>query len=501
MEILAKKGDILSAEADLIVVGMYENEDLQNDFLTRLDVQIQGKLKRAIKTQQFEAKVGQNIVFAALDRAHADFILIIGAGKESELSANVIREIGGVAIRAAKRLGSETIALEFFGEDQELFQAKSSAQALSEAMLMADYQFLTYKKDKQKSSITYVTLIAEDGRDARQAEKGIEDAYRIVEGVSLARDLVNSPAKDITPHALSLKAEEIARNSHGRIKVKIFNREQCERKKMGAYLAVAQGTQDEPQFIHLTYTPEGKPKKRIAIIGKGVTFDSGGLSLKPASSMETMKCDMAGAASVLGCFMILAGMDLDVEVHGIIPATENLPSDRAIKPGDIVRASNGKTIEILNTDAEGRLTLADALVYAGKLEPDYIVDLATLTGACVVALGEEIGATMSNNPQFGTKVLGAAALAGEKMWELPLEARYRILIESEVADLRNVATSRYGGSLTAGLFLQEFVPENTPWVHMDIAGPAFAERPLASYIGKGGTGFGVRTLIQLIQTI
>ena len=214
--------------------------------------------------------------------------------------------------------------------------------------------------------------------------------------------------------------------------------------------------------------------------------------------MMTMNCDMARAAAVLGFFSALAQLRPRVEVHGIVAATENMPSGKAIRPGDVVKASNGKTIEILNTDAEGRLTLADALTYAKKLEPTALVDLATLTGACVVALGEEITGLMSNNDNLAGSILGAAHRAGEKMWRMPLEKRYRSLVESDIADLRNIATTRYGGSLTAGLFLEEFV-DGLPWAHLDIAGPAFAEKPMASYIGKGGTGHGVRTLVELVE--
>jgi len=300
---------------------------------------------------------------------------------------------------------------------------------------------------------------------------------------------------------LAQVAENIAKMAGSSVRVRVYNREQCEKKKMGAFLAVAQGSDAEPRFIHLTYKPEGRAKKVIALVGKGVTFDSGGLSLKPGPYMETMKCDMAGAAAVLGTFATLARLKPKVEVHGIIPATENMVNGIAMRPGDVIKASNGKTIEVLNTDAEGRLILADGLHYASKLNPDYMIDLATLTGACVVALGEEVGAVMSNDDAFRGMVIDRAGTAGEKMWPIPLEPRYNALLESPIADLRNISTSRYGGSITAGLFLQNFVGEGIPWVHLDIAGPAFAERPLSSYIGKGGSGFGVRTLVELLRSV
>ncbi|MCH8049715.1 leucyl aminopeptidase [Patescibacteria group bacterium] len=501
MEIFVKKGDILASEADLLVVGAYEGGDWDNDFMSRLNTLLGGKFKKLAQAQDFTGRVGQSLLFPAPDKMSVEYVFVVGLGKAGHSLKNTAREAAGNVVQTAKKLGLATVALEMFGEDDEVhFHARSFAQAISEALLLADYTFETYKKKSKKSSLKEVTIVAENGRDANTAEKGVKEAISTIKGVILARDLVNTPAKDMTPTRLAEAAQDIAKSSRGAVRVRVYDREQCEKKNMGSYLAVAQGSEEEPKFIHLIYKPK-KVKKKIALVGKGITFDSGGLSLKAASHMETMKCDMAGAAAILGVFASLSALRPQLEIHGIIAATENLPSGRAIKPGDVVRASNGKSIEILNTDAEGRLTLADALHYAAKQKPDYIIDLATLTGACMVALGEEIAGVMSNNPKFANQVLNASAEAGEKMWELPLEKRYRKLLESDVADLRNIATTSYGGSLTAGLFLQEFVPEGTPWVHIDIAGPAFAERPIASYLGKGGTGFGVRTLVNLLGSL
>lgn len=500
MEILVNKGDILATSADLLVIGAYEGSDWDNAFMARVDDMLGGKFKKLAKAQDFKGGVGQSILFPAPDALDVEYVLVVGLGKEGENLINAAREAAGIAVHNVKRLGLNTLSIELFGEDDEVhFNAKEYGQAVAEALVMADYQFGAYKKKHKPSSLKTVQIVTENGRDANKARKGVERGIEISHGVELARNLVNTPAIDMTPTKLAEAAEEIANTSKG-VRVKIYDREWCQKKNMNSYLAVAQGSEEEPKFIHLVYKPE-KAKKKIALVGKGVTFDSGGLSLKPSAYMETMKCDMGGAAAVLGAFRALAALQPKVEVHGIIAATENLPSGRAIKPGDVVRASNGKTIEILNTDAEGRLTLADALHYAGKQKVDYVIDLATLTGACVVGLGEEIAALMGNDPKFSNDVLDAAAAAGEKMWEMPLEARYRKLLESQIADLRNIATSSYGGSLTAGLFLQEFVPENTKWAHLDIAGPAYAERPLSSYLGKGGSGFGVRTLLNAVESL
>jgi leucyl aminopeptidase len=270
------------------------------------------------------------------------------------------------------------------------------------------------------------------------------------------------------------------------------------RQGMNCILAVSQGSSQKPALIVLEYRgAKGKPP--IALVGKGVTFDSGGLSLKPADAMVTMKCDMAGAASVLGVFSVIEQIAPKVEVHGIFAPIENMISGKAIRPGDILQSLNKKTVEVLNTDAEGRLTVMDMLTYALKLKPQAIIDLATLTGACVVALGEEITGVMSNDARLAQAVLTSASEAGEKMWELPLEKSYQKLLKSNTADIQNIG-GKWGGALTAGLFLQEFVDPKTPWAHLDIAGPAFAERDINAYTKKGGTGHGVRTLLRYLQS-
>jgi leucyl aminopeptidase len=275
--------------------------------------------------------------------------------------------------------------------------------------------------------------------------------------------------------------------------VRIYDRAACERMGMGAFLGVNKGSQEPPRFIHLAYRPKGRARRRIALVGKGITFDSGGLDLKPPEAMERMKDDMSGAAAVRGVMKVLPRLAPPVEVHGLIAATDNMPSGSATKPGDILRAMNGKTIEVNNTDAEGRLTLADALVYAiTEVKPDEIVDIATLTGACSIALGSLCGGAMTNRPALQARVIRAAEAAGERLWPLPLIEEYREGLRSEVADLKNTGPSP-GGAITAGLFPKEFVGD-TPCVHRDIAGAAFTDKDLP-YAPKGGVGFGTRTLL------
>ncbi|MDZ4295765.1 MAG: leucyl aminopeptidase [Patescibacteria group bacterium] len=336
-----------------------------------------------------------------------------------------------------------------------------------------------------------------DKRKIPAAERGVEEARLQSEAVCLVRDLVNEPASRMTPTRLLDEAKRIAELPG--VTLEYLDRDQAAARGMEAFLGVARGSEEAPYFIHLSYRPRAQGlKKRLVLVGKGITFDSGGLSLKPSEHMEDMKIDMAGAAVVLGVFQLLPKLKVHLEVHGLIPATENMPSGKAQKPGDIVRTISGKTIEVLNTDAEGRLALADAFGYALELKPDAIVDLATLTGACMVALGEEVAGLFSTDRRLARKLLEAAAAAGERVWELPLAKEYEELVKSEVADYKNITKSRYGGAITAAIFLKQFTAE-VPWAHLDIAGPAWQERGDNPVVPKGATGFGVRTMVEFLK--
>lgn len=500
MNVEITQGNILKMSADLLIVGLYEDHDT-DPFINEINEALHGRLKKQKKVQNFTGKVGEHMLFSAPENFDAEFLLVLGLGKldKDPMEQETLLSIGGRVTAMAKQLGTSTIAMECLGEDHEAFQAKHAARGIITGALLNDYAFRVYKQEEKQFAVKKLTLVCEDSKDAQQAKKVLPQLTHVIDGVNVARDLVNTPAKDMTPTRLAEAAREIAKND-ARITVKVLSEAECKKRGMHAYLAVSQGSDEPGKFIHLTYKPKKKANKRIALVGKGVTFDSGGLSLKPGNYMETMKCDMAGSAAVIGTFAALKNLDIACEVHGVIAATENMPSGKAIRPGDVVKASNGKTIEILNTDAEGRLTLADALVYAQEQKPDVIVDLATLTGACVVALGEEIAAVMANNSQVEQDLLIAAKTGGESLWAMPLPKRYAGLLKSPIADMRNISTSRYGGSLTAGLFLQNFIEEGQKWAHMDIAGPAFAERPIGGYLTVGGTGYGVRTLVEFIQS-
>ncbi len=320
-----------------------------------------------------------------------------------------------------------------------------------------------------------------------------------------SRDLVNTPPTDMNPLELTRQARKLSSGSKGRVKIKLFNRKALERLKAFSLLGVAKGSSIEPFLLHLQYQPKkrNKQSKKVILIGKGITFDSGGLSIKSGKGMEEMKCDMAGAACVLGVLKALTLLPIDQlpehEIHVLVPTAENMINGDSLKPGDVISAINGKTIEVLNTDAEGRLILADALSYAERIKGDMIIDLATLTGACVVALGGEYAGLFSNDEELTETLKVAGLAAGEKSWELPLAAEYRGQMDSEVADLKNIGNGGPGAILGA-LFLKEFVPADTPWAHLDIAGPAFGGRS-NEYIRRGATGYGVLTLLRMLESL
>jgi len=497
MEINVRKGDLTGEECDVLIVGEFQAEK-KPEFTAQaesLNEETEGLLKDAALEEGFKGKKGEMFFVRTEGLIYAKRVLLVGLGKEEEFDYEVVCQITASSFNAVKKLKIKTVASALLGEDFEGLNSRDLAKAMTEGVELSRYQFSLYKKET-KISIQNFDLILSNGRGASSARKGVEEGLLSSSGANFARDLVNTPASDMIPKDMVLAAESIAKGKSN-IKLRVFNQDRLEKMKAGGILGVAKGSQHEPYLVHLTYTPTAPTKKSIAFVGKGVTFDSGGLSLKPAQYMTDMKCDMAGAASVLGLFSVIADLAPKTVVHGVFAAVENMPSGTAICPGDVIQMMNKKTVEVLNTDAEGRLILADSLVYTQKQKPDLIIDLATLTGACVVALGEEYTGVMSNNPELSNKILVAAAASGEKMWELPLEKNYKKLIKSNIADIKNIG-GKYGGTLTAGLFLEEFI-KDVPWAHLDIAGPAFAETNVNAYNCKGATGHGVRTLIEFLR--
>lgn len=473
---------------DGLAIGFFESEIVLTEELTQLNKKLAGTLQELITETEFEGKAQSIAVARVGGGSDLRKILIVGLGKASDFTAQGLRLAGAAIARLATKEKIKTlgISLPTVQENPDL-----SAQVLTEGIVLALHKDNRFKSEIEEkgNTLTHIDLLGLPGQGA-----AIAKAETITSGVILARELVNSPANTVTAVTLAETAQEIAQD-YG-LELTILEKADCEKLRMGSFLGVAQASDLPPKFIHLTYKPTVTPKRKVAIIGKSLTFDSGGLNIKGSGSgIETMKMDMGGGAATLGAAKAIAQLKPDVEVHFICAATENMISGNAMHPGDILTASNGKTIEVNNTDAEGRLTLADALVYAEKLEVDAIVDLATLTGACIVALGDRIAGLWSTDDALAEQIKTAAADAGEKFWQLPLEEPYFEGLKSPIADMKNTGP-RAGGAITAALFLKQFI-QNTPWVHLDIAGPAWGEKD-NGLDNVGGTGFPVRTLVNWV---
>jgi leucyl aminopeptidase len=493
MELALETRSPSEARADVLVLGQYGDGARPAPEVAALDRKLGGLLSRVLKSEKFEGKPGQISYFHTAGAVPAERVLVVGLGPLKRgaraRDAEPMRRATASAVRRARDLGAATIAV--FMPSAAL-PARERAQAVVEGALLGTYRFDKYLKEKNGKVVRALTVLEPDRRRAATARDGVRLGRIAAEATCFARDLVNEPANVVTPTFLARRAAEIAEESG--LTIRVLDRAECAKMGMGAYVGVAQGSEEPPKFIHLTYTPKGRARRRVVVIGKGITFDSGGLDLKTADGMLRMKDDMSGAAAVLGIFQALPRLKPPVEVHGLIAATENMPSGTAQRPGDIVRAMNGLTIEIGNTDAEGRLTLADALAYAVEhIKPDEMIDIATLTGAVVIALGQGVSGMMASHDRLASRVLAAADGAGERMWRLPLHDEYKDGLKSEVADLNNISSQRGAGAIVAGLFMREFTA-GVPWAHLDIAGTAFTERELP--LGpKGATGVGVRTLL------
>ena len=458
---------VASALCEVLVINKFEGERTSQEIAN----------KYAVDKDGFEGKLGETYLIHTLGQSPADKILVVGFGKKDEFDANKMRF---AVVKAVKKLQQIKAKCANFDFDVEGDFGKAAAIGAS----IADYAFDKYKSEKPHhlNKITF----------AKFSEKEVNEGKIFARAMKLTRDLANEPAQFATPEKLA----EIASSLDG-VDARIYEKDEIENMKMGAFLAVGQGSVHSPKFIHIKYTGKNV-KKKIALIGKGICFDSGGLDLKPASSMLTMRDDMSGAACVLGVMSVLSELQPEVEVHGIIAACENMPSGSSYKPGDILTAKNGKTIEVDNTDAEGRLTLADALCYASELGVDEVIDIATLTGACVVALGTVASGIMGNDKEMINRIIETGIASGENFWELPMFKEYFSSLKSDIADMKNTG-SRQGGSQIAGLFLQEFV-KDVKWCHLDIAGTAFLEKPQKEFIA-GSTGVGVRTLLNYIKNV
>ncbi|MBI2995366.1 MAG: leucyl aminopeptidase [Candidatus Melainabacteria bacterium] len=500
MKVILKNQKLENIKCDVLIVNLFEGVKTPGGGTGAVDLALKGLIKKIIKEEDFKGKIGSTLVIRTNGQIPAKKVIVVGLGKKEKFNLGGVRKVAAASLRTAKKESGKTVCTILHGaggEKIERINPKDTAQAITEVAHLALYEFTKYKsKDKNESKHEINTLIiAEiDKTKLKNVEIGIKRGNIVAKAQKLARDLVSEPALSATPTKLANVAKQVAREN--KLKIKVLDRDNCKKLKMGAFLAVAQGSKEPPKFIEIKYIPKKKPKKHIAIIGKGITFDSGGLSLKPANSMETMKDDMSGAAAAIATMSTIRELKPDVAVTMIVAATENMPSGSAYKPGDVIRAMNGKTIEILNTDAEGRVTLADAISYAAKQKPDEIVDLATLTGACVVALGDTASGVMTNNQKLVEKIIKAGNEAGERMWQLPIYDEDREKIKSDIADMINTGSKGKSGAQNGAVFIEKFV-NDIPWVHIDIAGPSWIDKE-NDYGPKGPTGVGVRTLINYL---
>ncbi|MBJ95455.1 MAG: leucyl aminopeptidase [Rickettsiales bacterium] len=482
---------------DILVFAVHGKGGRRSPAFSALNRAIGGGLSTLLEIQGWKGRAGQLVSFPAPSGVKARWVAVGSLGERGRRSPESLRTLATQVGSLARTSGLERVGLYLDSNmDKRESLDRASAQALGEGLQYGGYRFDQHKANKDgNQGVTSTYLYHEGRRDRPLLAAAIERGAVIAEAQSITRDLVNEPGNIINPESLVEFARDLAK-ARG-LDITVFDKEACEEAGMGAFLAVGQGSATRPALVHLSYTPKQKARRKVALVGKAVTFDAGGLCLKPPGGQATMKMDMGGSAAVIGAIAAAADLELDVEVHAIFPAVENLLGAAAYRTGDVITASSGKTIEVLNTDAEGRLTLADALIYACKQKPDVVVDLATLTGACVVALGPSVGGIMGTGRGLIRDLRAAGDSAGEMLWELPMPEEYREHLNSKIADIKNVG-GRWGGAITAGIFLKEFVDPDIPWAHIDIAGPCFTDKPRSGH-QYGGTGFPVRALVEWLS--
>ena len=490
MKIKVEKKSILDIEADIIVVNLFDGVKIPGGVTGIVDEAYNNLISNyVIKQEKFTGKFGEIYTLPLIEEKKK--ILVVGLGEAKEFTLAKLRTLNAKIIKACNSIkNAKKVVSILHGAGIAGLCPEACAQMIAEGLVSGTYSFDKYKSDKAEKNIKEFVIAEIDNDKFKKAKKGLEKGLVIAEAVNMARDLINEPAEHIYPETL---ADYAVKNSN--VQTTVYNKKEIKKMGMNAFLAVGQGSVHEPKLIHMQYVPEKKAKKKIAIVGKGITFDSGGLDLKPASSMLTMKDDMSGAAAVISTMNAISKLMPNVEVHAIVAACENMPSGTSYKPGDVVTAKTGRTIEIDNTDAEGRVTLADALAYAEDLGVDEIIDIATLTGACMVALGSVASGIMGNNDEKIKEFIAQGEKVGERYWQMPMFKEYGDSLTSDIADTKNTG-GRNGGASAAGIFLSHFI-KKTPWIHIDIAGTAFLSGANAEGV-KGATGVGVRTLIEHI---
>lgn len=503
MKITVQSASITQFEADAVVVNLFEGVTQPGGGTGAMDQALGNAISDELaRGKAFKGKLGETLVLPTYGRIPARYVIVVGLGKSDKLKSLQLRRASAAAIRAAKKLKAKTVGTLLNGAGIGGVDPQTAARLLAEGAILGAYEFTKRKSGKKPDDPDYeplgnpvetLTIVEQDATKCSAIESGIRTGTIIAQATTMARDLVFDAANFVTPSHLADLARSMA---GGPLTCNILEQADLEKLGMGSFLSVSKGSVQPPKLIHLSYKPEGPPKKRVALVGKGVTFDSGGLSIKPANAMELMKDDMSGAAAVICTMKAIKDLgQLDIQVDAFAPCCENMPSGQANKPGDIVTAMNGKTIEINNTDAEGRLILADALVYAQQqAQPDELIDLATLTGAQIIALGKEASGIMGTDETLIERLRQAGDVAGERLWPLPLFDEFKEMLKSDVADIINAGSKGQAGSSAGGIFLKEFVEDNQKWVHIDIAGPSWTDRDVPE-VPKGGTGVGVRFLL------
>lgn len=496
MEIKAQRRPFHELDVEVLCMVVFEAETPENTpLMAQLNERTNGVIGSLLASSELRGKPDEITYIHQPAHLRSRRILLVGGGKREHWSPDGVRRAAGTAARYLKSRGVKSMG--FFCRPE--WAPEASARAAVEGVLLGLFDVGTYKTQEKDDRFLEDVVIATDEGSLDALERALHRGQILAKATNFARNLVNEPSSILTPTELASRAGEMA--SRFSLDIEILDEQQMRDLGMGALLAVARGSDEPAKLIILRYAPEeGRAGQRapVAFVGKGITFDSGGISLKPSKGMEQMKYDMAGGAAVLGAMRAIGQLRPAIPVMGLVPAAENMPSGRAQKPGDVVRSLSGKTIEVINTDAEGRLILADALTYACRLGASQVVDLATLTGACVVALGSVYAAVMGNDESFLAEVIRAGEAAGERLWRLPLDEAYRDQLKSEIADLKNIG-GRKAGAITAASFLSEFV-QGVPWAHIDIAGTAWLEEK-KPYLAAGPTGVGVRTLVHLAEQL
>lgn len=496
MELKVLRKNLLGHKTECLIIGRFEGRS-ENPAIEEIDAVLGGIIKCAIKSGDFKGKLNQTALFYSAGLISAERVLIVGLGQRREFCLEKLREVSGEAAAILKKIGARVISTTLPQAIEGLIADDEIGQSIAEGSALGTYSFDEYKTERKSvlKSIKILNVVLPlSYKGVKKIEEGIIKGQIISQSVLSARRLVSSPGNLATPSFIAEKALEIAKEAH--ITANVIDENEMKKLGMGALLAVAQGSSQPPKFIVLEYKGGKAKEEPYVLVGKAVTFDSGGISIKPSPGMDEMKMDMSGGAAVLGAIRAVAMLKMPVNLVALIPATENLPGGKAYKPGDIIKSMSGKTIEVLNTDAEGRLIMADALTYAERYNPKAVIDIATLTGACIVALGSNASALLGNNEALKKDLLRAGDETGERVWELPLWDSYKKQIKSDVADMKNVG-GKEAGTITAAAFLDKFASKYH-WAHIDIAGTAW-EKKGKPYIPKGGTGVGVRLLVKFLE--